>query len=176
MAQVIEFETLARFTPTVKWTPDHQRGKVIPFISQRKALYKPVCAAYEELDSESSRWPDRDEALYRAALEYAQPLILEEETLLENSSNMNGEELFGVIILPCSPTVAQLEHETRDGITLFNRLILLFLALFWTNGMSVIRALHTGWVMGGFNGANARTLLRPLNRKDVSASYESLIP
>ena len=99
MAQVIEFETLARFTPTVKWTPNHQRGKVIPFISQRKALYKPVCAAYEELDSESSRWPDRDEALYRASLEYAQPLILEEEPLLENSSNINGEELFGVLIL-----------------------------------------------------------------------------
>ena len=98
MAQVIEFETLARFTPTVKWTPNHQRGKVIPFISQRKALYKPVCAAYEELDSESSRWPDRDEALYRASLDYSQPLILE-EPLVENSSNINGEELFGVFIL-----------------------------------------------------------------------------
>lgn len=83
MAQVIEFKTLARFTPTVKWTPNHQRGKVIPFISQRGALYKPVCPAYEELDSESSRWPDRDEALYRASLEYAQPLILEEEPLSE---------------------------------------------------------------------------------------------
>ena len=99
MAQVIEFETLARFTPTVKWTPNHQRGKVIPFISQRKALYKPVCATYEELDSESSRWPDRDEALYGASLEYAQPLKLEEEPLLENSSNINGEELFGALIL-----------------------------------------------------------------------------
>jgi hypothetical protein len=55
MAQVIEFEILARFTPTVKWPPDDQRGKVIPFRSQRKALYKPVGAAYEELDSESSR-------------------------------------------------------------------------------------------------------------------------
>jgi hypothetical protein len=87
MAQVIEFETLARFTPTVKWTPNHQRGKVIPFRSQR------------ESDSESCRWPDRDEALYRASLEYAQPLILEEEPLLENSSNINGEELFGVLIL-----------------------------------------------------------------------------
>jgi len=99
MAQVIEFETLARFTPTVKWTSNHQRGKVIPFISQRKALYKPVCATYEELDSESSRWPDRDGALYRASLEYAQPLKLEEEPLLENSSNINGEELFGALIL-----------------------------------------------------------------------------
>lgn len=99
MAQVIEFETLARFTPTVKWTPNHQRGKVIPFISKRKAFYKPVCAAYEELDSESSRWPDRDEALFRASLGYAQPLILEEEPLLENSSNINGEEFFGVLML-----------------------------------------------------------------------------
>ena len=98
MAQVIEFETLARVTPTVKWTPNHQRGKVIPFISQRKALHRPVCAAYEELDSESSRWPDRDEALYRASLEYAQPLLLEEEPPLENSSNINVEELFGVLI------------------------------------------------------------------------------
>jgi hypothetical protein len=62
-------------------------------------LYKPDCAAYEEPDSESSRWPDRDEALYRAALEYVQPLILEEEPLLENSSNINGEERFGVLIL-----------------------------------------------------------------------------
>ena len=97
MAQVIEFETLARLTPTVKWTPNHQRGKVIPFISQRKALYKPVCTAYEELDSEPSR--RSDEALYRASLEYAQPLILEEEPLLENSSNINGEELFGVLML-----------------------------------------------------------------------------
>ena len=99
MAKVIEFETLARFTPTVRWPPVHQRGKVVPFISPRKAFYTPVCAAYEELDSESSRWPDRDEALYRAALKYAQPLRLEEEPLLENSSNINGEELFGVIIL-----------------------------------------------------------------------------
>jgi hypothetical protein len=93
MAQVIEFETVARFTPTVKWTPNHQRGKVIPFISPRKALYKPVCAA------DSSRWPDRDEALYRASLEYAQPLILEEDPRLENFSNISGEELFGVLIL-----------------------------------------------------------------------------
>jgi hypothetical protein len=170
MAQVIEFETLPRSTPTVKWPPDDQRGKVIPFMSQRKALYKPVCAAYEELDSESSRWPDRDEALYWASLEYAQPLILEEEPPLENSSDTMAKSSSG------SPTVAQLDHETRDGISLFNGLILLCLALFWTNRMSVIRALHTGWVIGGFNGANARTLLRPLDRRDVSASYEPLIP
>ena len=123
MAQVIEFETLARFTSTVKWTPNHQRGKVIPFISQWKASYKPVCAAYEELDSESSRWPDRDKALYRASLEYPQPLILEEEPLLENSSNINGEELLGVLIPGWPPTVAHLDHETGDGVPLFNRLI-----------------------------------------------------
>jgi hypothetical protein len=112
MAQVIEFETLARFTPPVKWTPNHQRGKVIPFISPRKALYKPVCAAYEELDSESSRWPDRDEALYRASLEYAQPLILEEEPLLENSSNINAKSSSGSSYWACSTTVAHLDHET----------------------------------------------------------------
>jgi hypothetical protein len=115
MAQVIEFETLARFTPTVKWPPVHQLGKVIPFISHRKAFYKQVCAAYEELDSESSRWPDRDEALYRAALEYAQPPILEEEPLLENSSNINGEELFGSSYWALSPTVAHL--DIWDGIS-----------------------------------------------------------
>jgi hypothetical protein len=164
MAQVIEFETLPRFTPTVKWTPNHQRGKVIPFRSQR------------ESDSESCRWPDRDEALYRASLEYAQPLILEEEPLLENSSNINGEELFGVLILGLFSEGSPIGSGDGDGIPLFNRLILLFLALFWTNGMSVIRARPTGRVVGGFNGANARTLLRPSDRKDVSASYESLIP
>ena len=102
MAQIIEFETLVRFTQTGKWTPNHQRGKVIPLISKRKALYKPVCAAYEELDSESSRWPDRDEALFRASLGYAQPLILEEEPLLENSSNINGEEFLGSSCWACS--------------------------------------------------------------------------
>ena len=99
MAQVIEFETQTRFTTTVKWTPNQQRGKVVPFKSQRKASYTPVCAAYEEIDAESSRWPDRDEALYQASLQYAQPLILEEEPLSENSSSINGEELFGVLIL-----------------------------------------------------------------------------
>ena len=100
VAQVIEFDTLARFTPAVKRRTGEQRGKVIPFISQRwEVSDELVCAAYEELDSESSRWPDRDEALYRAALEYAQPLILEEEPLLENASNINGEELFGVLTM-----------------------------------------------------------------------------
>jgi hypothetical protein len=70
MAQVIEFDTLVRFTPTVNLPPDEQRGKVIPFMSQqREVLDELVCAAYEELDSESSRWPERDEALYHAALE-----------------------------------------------------------------------------------------------------------
>jgi hypothetical protein len=76
----------------------------------------------------------------------------------------------------CSRTVAQLDHGARNGISLFYGLILLFLALFRTNGMGVIRALHSGWVIGGFNGANARTLLRPLDRKDLSANHESLIP
>ena len=70
MAQVIEFDDLARFTPRVNWPPDEQRGKVIPFMPQRRELADElVCAAYEEFDSESSWWPERDEALYHAALE-----------------------------------------------------------------------------------------------------------
>jgi len=68
-----------------------------------------------------------------------------------------------------------LGHETEAGITHLNLLILLFLALFWTNGMSLIRAFHTGWVIGGFNGASAQNVLQPLCTKDVSESYESLI-
>jgi hypothetical protein len=35
MAQVIEFSTLLRPTPTVKWPANEERGKVIPFMSQR---------------------------------------------------------------------------------------------------------------------------------------------
>jgi hypothetical protein len=81
MTQVIEFHTLARFTPTVKWALDEQRGKVIPFMSQREVSDELVCAAYEELDSESSPWPERDDAPDQAALDYAQPLRLEEEPL-----------------------------------------------------------------------------------------------
>ena len=70
MAQVIEFNTLARFTPTVNWPPDEQRGKVIPFMSQqREELDALVCAAHEKLDSVCCRWPECDEALYHAALE-----------------------------------------------------------------------------------------------------------
>jgi hypothetical protein len=84
MAQVIEFHTLARVTPTVKWPPDEQRGKVIPFMPEWEVSDELVCAAYEELDSEFS--PERDEGPYQAALEQAQSLRLEEEPLLENSS------------------------------------------------------------------------------------------
>ena len=87
MAQVIEFDTLARFTPTVMWAPDEQRGKVIPFMPQWEVSDELVCAAYEEVDLESSRWPERDEAPYQAALGHAQPLRLAEEPRLENSSN-----------------------------------------------------------------------------------------
>jgi hypothetical protein len=57
MAQVIEFDTLARFTSTVKWAPDEQRGKVIPFMPQREVLDELICAAREELP-----WHERDEA------------------------------------------------------------------------------------------------------------------
>ena len=38
---------------------------------------------------------------------------------------------------------------------------------FWTNSMCVIRALQTGWVIGGFNGASARILLEPIVRKAI---------
>ncbi|HEX4166085.1 MAG TPA: hypothetical protein VHZ55_11485 [Bryobacteraceae bacterium] len=70
VAQVIEFDTLARFTPAVKRRTGEQRGKVIPFMSQPWELADElVCAAYEELDSESSRWPECDEAAFHAALE-----------------------------------------------------------------------------------------------------------
>jgi hypothetical protein len=79
MTQVIEFHTLARFTPTVKWALDEQRGKVIPFMSQQEVSDDLVCAAYEELDAEPSRWPEGDDAPDQAALDCAQPLRLEEE-------------------------------------------------------------------------------------------------
>ena len=69
MAQVIEFYTLARFTPTVKWLPDEERGKVIPFMSQRGGFDELVCAAYGELDSEFSQWLERDEAPHGATIE-----------------------------------------------------------------------------------------------------------
>jgi hypothetical protein len=73
--------------------------------------------------------------------------------------------------LASSPTVAQSGHETGGGTPDLNRLLLLFLVLFWTNGMSVIRVLHTGWVIDGFNGASARTLLEPFWTTDASESY-----
>lgn len=70
MAQVIEFDASTRFTPRVKWPPDEQPGKVIPFMSQRQEVSDELdWAAYEELDSKSSRWPERDEAPYQIALE-----------------------------------------------------------------------------------------------------------
>jgi hypothetical protein len=70
MAQVIEFDTLARFTPAVKRLPNEQRGKVIPFVSQRWELADElVSAGYEELSSESSQWPERDEGPCHAAFE-----------------------------------------------------------------------------------------------------------
>ena len=103
MAQVIEFHTLARFTPTVKWPPDEQRGQVIPFMSQWEVSDELVCVVHEELDSEPSRRRDRDEARYHAALEQAAPLRLEEEPLLENSSNaMTKRSLVSPILRPFS--------------------------------------------------------------------------
>jgi hypothetical protein len=48
MAEIIEFQTQARFTPKIKWSStDQQRGKVIPFLSNREASDEAVCAPYE---------------------------------------------------------------------------------------------------------------------------------
>jgi hypothetical protein len=75
-------------------------------------------------------------------------------------------------MLGLSPTVAQFGHEMRaEYLTSTGSFTVPF--LFWTNGTSVIRALQSGWVIGGFNGA--RSLLEPLCTKAVSESYESFI-
>jgi hypothetical protein len=71
MAQVIEFATLVRFTPRVKWSRDEQLGKVIPFMAQGDVSEEQDCVACEELDSESSR----------RRLSSAQSLRLEEQSL-----------------------------------------------------------------------------------------------
>jgi hypothetical protein len=98
MAQVIEFDTLARFTPRRKWPPDEQRGKVIPFVSQRREVpHELVCVACEELDLESSGWSESDEASYQAALGWAQPLRLEEGPFIGELFKRQGEKVFGVV-------------------------------------------------------------------------------
>ena len=158
MTQVIEFQTLARITPTVKWAPNEQRGKVIPFMAHREVSDELVCAAYEELDSESSRWPQRDEAPYQAALGYAQPLRLE-EPLWENSSNALAKSSSVSSILSLFSDGSPIGSGDGGGIPHLNRLTLLFLILFWTNGMSIIRALHTGWVIRVSNGASVKSSL-----------------
>jgi hypothetical protein len=159
MTQVIEFHTLARFTPTVKWAPDEQRGKVIPFISQREVSDEVACMAYEELDSESSRWSERDETPYQSGLEYARPLRLEEKPLLENSSNAMAKSSAVLSILSIFPDGSPIGSGDEGGISHLNHLILLFLTLFWTNGISVIRAFHTGWVISVSNGASVKRSL-----------------
>ena len=58
MAQVIEFYTPSSFRPPVKWPPKEEQGKVIAFMSLRREAAAIVCAAYEELDSESSEWSE----------------------------------------------------------------------------------------------------------------------
>jgi hypothetical protein len=68
MAQVIEFSTLTRHTPTVKWPSDEERGKVIPFMPQRGLTDELVCAAFGELDSEFSQWLECDGAPNGVAL------------------------------------------------------------------------------------------------------------
>jgi hypothetical protein len=84
-------------------------------------------------------------------------------------------KVFSILsMLGFSPTVAQFGHEMRaEYLTSTGSFTVPF--LFWTNGMSVIRALQSGWVIGGFNGASARSLLEPLCTKAVSESYESFI-
>ena len=42
--------------------------------------------------------------------------------------------------------------------------------------MSVVRAFHTGWVIGESNGASARSLLQPLCTRDVSESSVCDVP
>ena len=69
MAQVIEFDTLARFTPAVKRLCSGQRGKVIPFISPWWQATDELVCAYEEPDSEPSQWPEWDEVACHAELE-----------------------------------------------------------------------------------------------------------
>jgi hypothetical protein len=58
MANVIEFYTPSSFRRPVKWPPREARGKVIAFMSPLDASAAIVCAAYEELDSESSQWSE----------------------------------------------------------------------------------------------------------------------
>lgn len=69
MAQVIEFHTLTRPTPTVQWSSDEERGKVIPFMPQPGVPDDLVCAAFGELDSEFSQWLECDGAPHGVALE-----------------------------------------------------------------------------------------------------------
>ena len=95
MAQLIEFDTLTRFTPTVKWRPDERRGKVIPFMPQREVSDELVPEAHEELDLDSSPYPERDDAFYQAALDQAQPIRLEEES--EDCFQRRVEKVFGVV-------------------------------------------------------------------------------
>jgi hypothetical protein len=104
MAQVIEFYTLARFTPTVNWTPDEQRGKVIPFMSQREVSDELVCRNISPRSARST--------------------------------------------VPC--LVLDERHERYPG-------------CFTPDGSSADSM------------AQARTLLQPLCKGDVSESYESLI-
>jgi hypothetical protein len=55
MAQVIEFYTLTRLTPAANRPADEERGRVIPFMSQRGVSDELVCATYQEIDSDVSR-------------------------------------------------------------------------------------------------------------------------
>jgi hypothetical protein len=128
-------------------------------MSRREVSDELVCAAYEELDSEPSRWPGRDEAPYQAALEYAQPLRLEEEPLWENSSNAMAKSSSVSSVRSLFSDASPIGSGDEGGIPHLNRLTLLFLTLFWTSGMSVIRALHTGWVIGVSNGASLKSSL-----------------
>ena len=129
MAQVIEFDTLARITPTVKWACGEQRGKIIPFMCQREVSDELVCAAYEELDSESFRWSERDKASYQAALKQAQPLRLDEEAFW-GTLRTPWRKLFVASILARFSNGSLIGSSSGGTTTHLNRLILRFLVLF----------------------------------------------
>lgn len=128
MAQVIEFYTRAGLTPTVKRPTNEQRGKVVSFMSQREVLDELVCAAYEEVDSESSRWPD--EAAYQVILNSSAA----ETDGLENSSNAMAKRSSVSSTLVLFFDDSPIESGDEAGIPYLDRLLLLFLVLFWIEG------------------------------------------
>ena len=75
MAKIIEFCTGSHLIPIVKQPVSEERGKVIPFISQREVGDETACVTFEQLVLEPSGWREWGGILYHEALEYAQPPI-----------------------------------------------------------------------------------------------------